>query len=248
MSAPSPAAEAPAPAAPQPDKRPAAEAFLAEVFRLMDYPVRLDFADLPDGSLGVAVHVEGEQPGITPGRRSLLVDSVQLLVNKVVNRPQAPRRWVNLGVNGFPEPRAPKAPPTSPPRPVPPRASAPPTPAAAKAPPARNSARATPADERRRAPKANDEATLAVAADPAWTALAKDLATKSATLGRVYAVMLPSAEDRARVVQAAAGVAGVSVRAEGEGHWRRVAFRPDKPTPLPKRALMPDYDDEDDEA
>ena len=102
--------EAAAVLVPPPDKRPQVETLLADVFRLMEYPAKLDFKDMPDGSLGVAVHFEGELPGITPGKRSYLVDCVQFWLNKVVNRPTVPRRWVNLGVDAFPEPRMPGQP------------------------------------------------------------------------------------------------------------------------------------------
>ena len=94
-----------------PDKRPQVETLLSDVFRLMDYPAKLDFKDMPDGSLGVSVHFEGgELPGITAGKRSYLIDSVQFWLNKVVNRPNVPRRWVNLAVDSFPEPRMPGQP------------------------------------------------------------------------------------------------------------------------------------------
>lgn len=228
-----------APQGPSPawDKRPQVEALLKDIFRLMDYPVRLDFKDLPDGSLGVAVHVDGEQPGITPGKRSFLVDCVQLLVNKAVNRPNGPRRWVNLAVNGFPEPRADKR---AAPQPAPQ-----PAPAAARANVATRED--TPAPEHREPPPAreSDEAALAVTPDAAWAAAARALAEKAAKLGRPYGVMLLSPENRARFLQAAAGVKGVTVTAEGEGHWRRVAFKPDKPTPMPRRMAMPDDDGEE---
>lgn len=267
MSAPSTAAVTDEVAAPAAwDKRPQVEALVADIFRLMEYPVRLDFKDLADGSLGVAVHVDGEQPGITPGKKSFLVDSVQFLVNKAVNRPNAPRRWVNLGINGFPEPRPEKPQPAVASAPAPaPKASAP-APANAAKPvkaakddargnrldkPAREDKREEKRDDRRDDKRGGgregDEATLKVEADADWTRVAKALAEKSAKLGRPYGVMLLSAEDRARLVQAAAGTAGVTVKAEGEGHWRRVAFKPEKPTPMPKRSAMPDYDDDEDE-
>lgn len=249
MSGPSTAAvTVDAPEAPAPDKRPAVEALLTDIFRLMEYPVTLDFKDLTDGSLGVALHVDGEQPGMTPGKKSFLVDSVQFLVNKAVNRPNTPRRWVNLGINGFPEPRAEK------PQPAP-QPSAPPAPKAAT-PAAGSKAQGKPEkhekhhdkrDEKKPHAREADEAGLKVEPDADWTRVTKALAEKSATLGRPYALMLLSAEDRARVVQAAAGAKGVTVKAEGEGHWRRVAFKPDKLTPMPKKSVMPDYDDEEDE-
>ncbi|MEW5743694.1 MAG: hypothetical protein AB1938_32580 [Myxococcota bacterium] len=240
--------QAPAPAAATWDKRPQVEALLHDIFRLMDYPVRLDFKDLSDGSLGVAVHVDSEQPGITPGKKSFLVDSVQFLVNKAVNRPNAPRRWVNLAVNGFPEPRPERPAPAPQPAPAP-KASAPVKDArTADKPvdkPREKQERHEKLDRHEKKPREPDEASLEVTPDAAWTAVAKALAEKSAKLGRPYGLMLLSPEDRARVIQAAAGVKGVTVKAEGEGHWRRVTFKPDKLTPMPKRSAMPDYDDED---
>lgn len=240
---------------PLPDKRPAVEALLTDIFRLMEYPVTLDFKDMSDGSLGVAVHVDGEQPGITPGKKSFLVDSVQFLVNKAVNRPNTPRRWVNLGINGFPEPRVEKPQPA--PQPSAPPAPKAPTPAAGSKAPAhgkgapekheKQEKHHEKREEKKPHAREADEAGLTVEPDADWTRVAKALAEKSARLGRPYAVMLLSPEDRARVVQAAAGTKGVTVKGEGEGHWRRVAFKPEKLTPMPKKSVMPDYDDEEDE-
>ena len=58
----------------------------------------------------MAVHFEGEVPGVVAGKKSYLIESLQFLVNKVVNRPNTERRWVTLGVGAFPEPK-PAAPP-----------------------------------------------------------------------------------------------------------------------------------------
>jgi len=52
------------------------------------------------------VHFDAEVPGVVAGKKSYLIDSLQFLVNKVVNRPNTERRWVTLGVGGFPEPKA----------------------------------------------------------------------------------------------------------------------------------------------
>lgn len=259
MSAAEGVAAAVEPSAAVPDKRPQVEALLTDIFRLMEYPVRLEFKDLADGSLGVAVHVDGEQPGITPGKKSFLVDSVQFLVNKAVNRPNTPRRWVNLAINAFPEPRLEKpAPAPQPSAPPTPKASTPPAGARAQ-PPGRGGDKPDKRDDARgakdaakdarkpHAPREADEVSAKVEPDAEWTRLAKALAEKSAKLGRPFGVMLLTAEDRARVVQAAAGTSGVTVKAEGEGIWRRVAFKPDKLTPMPKTAVMPDYDDDEDE-
>ncbi|HYV45742.1 MAG TPA: hypothetical protein VFA20_12830 [Myxococcaceae bacterium] len=87
------------------------------------------------------------------------------------------------------------------------------------------------------------EATMEVAEDPALAALAKSLAQRSAELGRFYAISPMKQEDRARLFRGGQGVAGVKMKLEGDGRSRRVVFAPDKPTPMPKRAL-PVQDDE----
>jgi predicted RNA-binding protein Jag len=81
--------------------------------------------------------------------------------------------------------------------------------------------------------------------DAALKEAVRKLAEKSASLGRFYALAAMKLEDRARVLKAVEGVAGVAVTGEGEGRCRRVVFTPEKPAPLPKKLLLPD-DDEDD--
>ena len=228
------------------------EKLLTDILVLMDFPARLDFKDAVDGSLAVALHFTAEPPqGITAGKKSHLLDSLQFLLNKCINRPNAERRWVTLGVGGFPEPRgarpgqaaAPSSGAASPQVVGAPRA-----PSAPRQPPrpARGEVRA---GQRGGAPKAAepDEAQLEVAADPLLTALGTALAEKSAKLGRVYAVAMMSTEDRARLLKAAKAVPGASARVEGESHFRRLAFIPDKPTPMPKRHAMAVYPDDEEE-
>ncbi len=232
-----------------PDKRPEVEALLGGIFERMEYPARLEFKDMPDGGLGVAVHFDGELPGIAPSKRSYLVDCIQFLVNKVVNRPNVEKRWVTLGVNAFPEPRPPKG--EANPNPPPPRASvpkavpaaAPPTNSAKKpqTPPAGAKA-ATPAHAGRK--HEADEVSLNVEPTAVMTRLGTGLAEKAAKFGRFYAVTLLGPEDRARVLKAASAVKGQSVKVEGEGHFRRVTFSPEKPVPMAKKQVMPDFDDE----
>jgi hypothetical protein len=55
-----------------------------------------------------------------------------------------------------------------------------------------------------------------------------------------------SADDRSRILKAAKGSAGMTVRSEGEGIHRRVAFIPAKPVAMPKKSQMPDYPDDED--
>jgi predicted RNA-binding protein Jag len=247
------------------EKQQQVEKLLGDILTLMQFPARLDFKDAADGSLAVAMHFTGEVPaGITAGKKSYLVDSLQFLLNKCINRPNSERRWVTLGVGGFPEPRGarpvvapvaaasapgPAVPSASPAAPVTARASAPavagnhrpPRPP----PPARADNRS--ASQRPARPAEVDESKLEVAADPVLSALGKALAQKSAKLGRVYAVAMLSTEDRARLLQAANEVPGVKVRVEGEGHFRRLAFMPEKPTAMPKRHAMAVYPDDEEE-
>lgn len=259
------------------EKQQQVEKLLTEILALMQYPARLDFKDAADGSLAVAMHFTGETPaGITAGKKSYLVDSLQFLLNKCVNRPNTERRWVLLGVGGFPEPRAnrpangptngapngaplPAAAAVAPAAPAPARAapSAPrsPPPPAPSAPMPTTSA-ATPSRpppprvNSRPASRSNeiDETKLQVTDDAVLAALTVSLAEKSAKLGRLYAVAMMTPEDRARALKAARGLKGSTVKVEGEGHFRRLAFVPDKATAMPKRnvAVYPDDEDEGD--
>lgn len=102
------AAAAPAPQqATGPDKKEQAQKVLAEILRLMELPARLDIKAAADGGISIAIHFEGEVPGIQQGRRSHLIDSLQVIVNKIINRPGMDRRWVSLGAGAHPEPRPP---------------------------------------------------------------------------------------------------------------------------------------------
>lgn len=236
-------------ALPPDTKRPQVDTLLAEVFKLMEYPAKLEFKDMTDGSLGVAVHFDGELPGVA-GKRSAVLDSVQFWLNKVVNRPNTTRRWVNLGVNSFPEPRPAQG--ERPERPERPakvekvvEAAAP---VAVKR--EREPAKAKPvaaAPVHSHANKRVDERALKPAADPLISAAGKLLAEKSSKLGRLYAVMGLSAEQRALMLQAADAVKGVTGKSEGDGHWRRLTLTPEKLTVIPRKQVMPDYDDEEED-
>jgi len=240
------------------DKRPQVETLLTDVFRLMEYPAKLEFKDMPDGSLGVAVHFEGELPGITPGKRSYLLDCVQFWLNKVVNRPNVPRRWVNLGVDSFPEPRAPgspvmsreAAPQPAPAAPVQKQAQKPQVPPQQQKKHEKHEKHETPANgahSHQQRKKDVDERTLAAPADPRMSAVGKLLAEKSAKHGRLYGVMLLNPEARSLMLKAADEVKGVKAKAEGEGHWRRLVMVPDNLTVISKKQVMPDYDDDEED-
>ena len=77
------------------DKRVQVERVLCDIFALMEFPATLEFKEAPDGGLAVAVHFQSEVPGVQAGKRSTLIDSLQFLVNKVVNRPGVERRLEN---------------------------------------------------------------------------------------------------------------------------------------------------------
>ncbi len=238
------------------DLRARVERLLTDILGLMGFPARLEFQDASDGSLAVALHFEaGLPPGVENGKRSQVVDSLQFLLNKMLHRPGVERRWVLLGAGVFPEPR-PRREPQAPAPAAPANGAAaprPPAPARAPAPapaaPAKAAARA-PAPSPAAAPvparrSDADEHTVEVSEDAGLKEAARKLAEKSASLGRFYALAGMKLEDRARVMKAVEGVAGVTVTGEGEGRCRRVVFTPEKPAPLPKRLLLPD-DDEDD--
>ncbi|WP_044189429.1 RNA-binding protein [Hyalangium minutum] len=234
------------------------EKLLPDILGLMGYPARLEFRDASDGSLAVALHFEaGLPPGVESGKRSQVLDSLQFLLNKMLHRPGFERRWVLLGAGVFPEPRPRKeAPPLAPapgasgaapaPRPAaPPKAQAP-APAPAPA-PQQKAARPAPAPAAPPPAKRGepDERTVEAPEDAVLKEAARQLAGKSGSLGRFYAIAAMKLEDRARVLKAVEGVAGVAVTGEGEGRCRRVVFTPEKPAPLPRKMLLPD-DDEDD--
>ncbi len=204
------------------DHRPAAEAFLTEILKLMNYRVQMDFKDLSDGALGVALHFEGEPPGIRAGKRTHLVDCIQFILNKAVNRPAIPRRWVNLGIDGFPHPK-------------PEKAAVSPTPSATPEMPRRNGSGLP------RPPRTPVEATDEIPEDPRWTAVARSLAEKSLRHGIALGLLMVRPEDRQRISNACAEAKGVRVVIEGDSQWSRVAIRPDKPA-APKRSISDDDD------
>lgn len=213
------------------DKRAQVEQLLSDILRLAEWPARLELKDAADGGIAVAVHFDAEVPGVTAGKKSYLIESLQFLVNKVVNRPNTEKRWVTLGVGGFPEPKAAQPPPP------PPQQKAAPAPAQAKP------VRSVPPPPRAEP----EEAVSNVELSPEWKALGKLLVTKANKHGRVYAVTSLNGDERAQLVKAMSGEAGVKVKVEGDGHFKRVAVVPEKATPMPRKMQFPADEDEDDE-
>ena len=220
------------------ERRAQAVAVLEQLLRTMDVPATLDTKELPDGSISIAVTPAVELAGVVPGRRSPLGDALQYLVNKLVNKTGQERRWVAVGLGAHPEPRGPKTPrPPAPPAAQMTNGSAP-APLARPAPASKPAAPARASDV--------DERTLVAEDDPEFDAAAHALAARSASSGRIYAVVALGAPERGRLLRAADAVEGVSGRAEGEGRLRRVVLTPDRVVPMPRQRLPVDDLPEDD--
>ena len=221
------------------ERRTQAVAVLEQLLRTMDLPATVEAKDLPDGSISIAVTPGVELAGVVPGRRSPLGDALQYLVNKLINKPGQERRWVAIGLGGHPEPRGPKPPRATQPLPAAMTNGSAPAPAAARPPaPARPAAPV-------RSPEV-DERTLVTDEDPSLDAAARVLAERSASSGRLYAVVTLGPIERGRLLKAADEVEGVSALAEGEGRLRRVVLTPDKVVPMPRQRLPVDDLPEDD--
>ncbi len=214
--------------APLDNKKAEALAFLSEFFQQLQRPVDFECVDLSDGTLGVNVKTEPEFFEASKGQRGQVLESLQFLVNKSVNK-SGVRRWVTLGLNATPVPRGAK-------KPV---AAVPAVPHSAPAASSNTAAR-----KPRGAPSPQD-VSVAIEPDTVMSPLGTLLAQKSAKFGRVYAVLNLSHEDRARMLQTGQAVTGQRTRVEGDGHFRRLVFQPNTLAALPKRAPMPDYDEEE---
>ena len=222
------------------ERRAQAVAVLEQLLRDMNVQATLDTKELPDGSISISVTPAVEIAGVVPGRRSPVGDALQYLVNKLVNKPGQERRWVAIGLGGHPEPRGQRAP-----RPV---ATAAPAPMTNGAAPAAPVARPAPAP-RSAAPARSqdvDERTLVTDEEPVFDRAARALVERSASSGRVYAVITLGALERGRLLKVADAVDGLSARAEGEGRLRRVVVTPDKVVPMPRQRLPVDDLPEDD--
>lgn len=228
------------------DKRELAQKLVEGVVRLMGLSGTAEVQDAADGGISIALFLAEEIPGLQEGKRSHLLESLQFLMNKMVNRQPQGRRWIALGVGGHPPPRSAPTPKSA--------TEGEGAPLRVPAPSARPALRPTarPEGSNITAPPAahanvGDEARLEVSVDPRLEELALNLAEKSARLGRLYAIrpMLP--EDRARMLQAARQVPGVSLKMEGEARNRRLIFIPQNPIPMPQKQFPLDDDEFEDE-
>lgn len=210
---------------------------LSEVLGHMGVKATLEVKDVADGSVSIAMMIDGDSAGMVVGKRNHVVDSLQFLINKIINKTPQSRRYINLGVGEHPAPRQQKQPP-APPAPKEKAAAAPPAQKQKAAPP--------PAQKQPRQARLQSEATVEVEEDVELTAAARELAEKAAKHGRFVGLLGLTADDRARVAKAVKDVPGVQVKLEGEGRARRLSLHPDKPTAMPK-SMLPDYDDEEDD-
>jgi predicted RNA-binding protein Jag len=226
---------------PDEERRDRAVSVLEQLLRAMEVPATVEAKDLADGSISIAVLPGVELQGVTAGRRSPMGDALQYLVNKLVNRPGQERRWVAIGIGSHPEPRS--ARPARAPVAAAPVVSAPAVNGTAVASP-----RPAPAARPASSPRAADvdERALELPDDPAFDAAARSLAERSASTGRLYAVVAMPTEGRSRLLRATDGVAGVTARVEGEGRLRRVVLTPEKLVPMPRQRLPVDDDADED--
>ncbi len=88
-----------APPAEAPEKVARAKEFCTELFQRLGAKVSVEVRETPE-AIGVALEA---QDGNTLELSGALVESVQHLVNRVVNPRSEGRKWVNLEVGGFTE-------------------------------------------------------------------------------------------------------------------------------------------------
>jgi predicted RNA-binding protein Jag len=223
------------PSAPPVDKRAWATRVVGEILEHMGVKPQLEVKDAADGGISIAVQLAAEVPGVQVGKRSPVVDALQFLANKLVNRPGSERRWISIGIGGHPEPRVRegKRPPEQP-------AATAPAPRAAPVKSANGRGAApTPA---RLSPE-DDEGALQPSEDGALNESVKSVAEKSSSLGRFFAIVGMKREDRARVLRAVQGMAGLRVSAEGTGRNRRVVFSPINPAPARSSLPIPEEEE-----
>ena len=198
------------------EKRAYVSQVLSDLLRLMGQgDVPLEFEEREDGQLAVALCIACEDSPLyvngTP-KRSPLLNALQFLLNRLLKRTgenlQTPAPAPSKVLLGVNG--FPKRP--SPPHPVP----------AESADASLEEASASPSCE-----KAEAISTLAAM-----------LAQKCATHGRVYAVLLLGAAQQACMRQAASKTSGLSAFSEGEGHWSRLVFAPNKPVPMPQKSRI----------
>jgi len=221
--------------APSVDKRAWAARVVGEILEHMGVKPQLEVKDAADGGISIAVQLPAEVPGVQAGKRSPVVDALQFLANKLVNRPGSERRWISIGIGGHPEPRVRegKRPPEQP------SASASvPRAAPVKSANGRGAAAAPP----RTSPE-DDEGALQPSEDGALTESVKSMAEKSSSLGRFFAIVGMKREDRARVLRAVQGMPGLKVSAEGTGRNRRVVFSPLNPAPTKSSLPIPEEEE-----
>lgn len=220
------------------DKKAHAEEVLGAILKHMEFPARLESKDMADGGISFALHPESELPGMQAGKRTFLLDCLQLLVNKAVNRPQGERRFVALGVGQHSEPRNGRAQ-------VPVAAVSAPGAPNAPPPPRRSGAERHSAVAA--APVDAAVPARAVKVDPELAKFGKALAEKVAANNRYLALLLVPDDDAAGLAQSAAKVKGVSVKLEGQAHLRRLTYSPANPVLMPKRKAFQVFDVENDD-
>ncbi len=221
--------------APPVDKRAWATRVVGEILEHMGVKPHLEVKDAADGGISIAVQLAAEVPGVQVGKRSPVVDALQFLANKLVNRPGSERRWISIGIGVHPEPRVREA--KRPPEPPTAGASAP------RAPPVKSSNGRGTAPAPPKALPDDDEAAVQPSDDGELADSVRSVAERSGSLGRFFAIVGMKREDRARVLRAVQGMPGVKVSAEGTGRNRRVVFSPLNPAPTKSSLPIPEEEE-----
>jgi len=217
------------------DKRAWAARVVGDILEHMGVKPQLEAKDAADGGISIAVQLSAEVPGVQIGKRSPVVDALQFLANKLVNRPGSERRWISIGIGGHPEPRIREGKRL-------PEALTASAPAARVAPVKSTNGRGVASGLPKLAPE-DDEGALQPSEDGALTDSARSVAEKSSSLGRFFAIVGMKREDRARVLRAVQGMPGLKVSAEGTGRNRRVVFSPINPAPTRSSLPIPEEEE-----
>jgi len=197
-----------------PQRRAYVAQVLSQLLRLMGQgEVPLEFEEREDGQLAVALHIafaDSPLKASAAPKRSPLLNALQFLLNRLLKRAgEGPQTPAACGKVLLGVDGFP--PPPSPPKP--PQA---------------------------KGPEACEAAPAALPCEnvQALSSLATCLAHKALAHSRIYAVLLLGRAQRACMQQAAEALHGLRTFSEGEAHWSRLVFHPDKPLPMPQKSRI----------
>jgi len=198
------------------EKRAYVARVLSKLLHLMGQgEVPLEFEEREGGQLAVALHIPSGDSPLKPQaeqRRSPLLNALQFLLNRLLKREsEGPP---SAPVSGKVLLGIDGFPPGHPP----------------KGPPQEALADSLPPEGVPLAPPCKKAEQM--------SCLAHMLAQKSLSHGRIYAVLLLSQPQRTCMQQATSQADGLRVFSEGEAHWGRLVFEPEKAVPMPQKSRI----------